>query len=567
MQKNEPIFIYCPHYILYYHQPSFIIPILISISMSVGNPTILSLLYDNDGTPEILLRDIGINQSPDILSVIQCEHNNIDTRTIINIGIRTILQICDKLLLATHTTTIINLNITPKRPLCIINHTIRNNVDTIALYNHRYIIVYNNTINDNISATDLFDNNIDAIESHLSYKKRRIAVYNNIENNNIRRTTEVGSPYRSPYRSTYNNKFDCVRHYMNIAVLYADNNSYVSTCEPFRGSIKVLYAGGYLCGITDNGLRACTMLRELHADHNRKITTCEPFAHTLRILSAIGECCIDNKGIKLCANLEELRSSDNPRIYKIHTCKKTLRRLYVQRYVDILQRDVYGHTNVLHIKDHLNAIICDAALSSCTSIIELYADDNKYITTCTPFAHTLRKVHAIGLCGIRDEGLSKCTLIKELYADFNRYITTCAPFAKTLHTLSANMDSSFRGGITDDGLCSCNAIEMLRADNNRKITTCAPFAQTLRNLSIKSHCGMTNDGLRYCTRIEQLYADDNPKITTCEPFAKTLHTLYARASRNNAICGISDKSIESCKSLKVLHARGNPNITAPNAKK
>jgi len=136
--------------------------------------------------------------------------------------------------------------------------------------------------------------------------------------------------------------------------------------------------------------------------------------------------------------------------------------------------------------------ISDISLKFCTNIAELNITDNEYVTTCAPFAKSLQILHAklttskfmthIFLQNkynmIGDDGLSSCTTIRELYVDNNKFITTCAPFATSLRKLSAKQTS----GIRDDGLRLCNNLMHLIINDNRKITTCAPFAKSLRIL-------------------------------------------------------------------------------------
>jgi len=188
----------------------------------------------------------------------------------------------------------------------------------------------------------------------------------------------------------------------------------------------------------------------------------------------------------------------------------------------------------------------------CTNIVELHAYCQKKITTCEPFAKTLKILFAGGTCGITDDALNACINLEELYACDNERITSCDPFACKLRKLNASRTC----GITDYGLELCISIEVLNATDNPNITTCNPFARTLRRLNASRTCGITDDGLELCISIEILNAADNSNITTCNPFACTLRKL--NASRT---CGITDYGLELCISIEVLNATNNPNIT------
>jgi len=71
----------------------------------------------------------------------------------------------------------------------------------------------------------------------------------------------------------------------------------------------------------------------------------------------------------------------------------------------------------------------------------------------------------MGRSGISDYGLRACKNIKKLYAKNNSKITTCDPFAKSLKILYAENEC----GISDDGLQLCDNIQELHASGNNKI--------------------------------------------------------------------------------------------------
>jgi len=203
-------------------------------------------------------------------------------------------------------------------------------------------------------------------------------------------------------------------------------------------------------------------------------------------------------------------------------------------------------------------VIGDDDIQLCVRIENLNADNNNKITTCKPFATSLRVLSARGSCGINNDGLQPCTNIVDLTTDSNGHITTCEPFANSLRILSAReyIFNDTICGISDDALKSCTSIEILKADGNTKITTCKPFAESLRILSIKDSCGISNDGLSLCENITNLDAMRNYIVTTCEPFAKSLRILNASES-----CTISDNGLQSCTNIENINISSNKNIT------
>ena len=149
-----------------------------------------------------------------------------------------------------------------------------------------------------------------------------------------------------------------------------------------------------------------------------------------------------------------------------------------------------------------------------------------------------------------------CNNIVELCAHGNKHITTCAPFAKTLKILNI----SFTCGITDAGLRECHSITKLVAAHTNNITTCDPFAKTLVYLNIICNNSMTDDSLRLCTNIKTLFV--NEKITTCAPFAASLVELYADSQLRHAKVLLSDKGIATCENIRMLTIVNNDNITS-----
>jgi len=196
---------------------------------------------------------------------------------------------------------------------------------------------------------------------------------------------------------------------------------------------------------------------------------------------------------------------------------------YVRRCTNIeLKRFTY--LRELHVYDNAHVrIISNDRLEQTIEVLNVSGNDT--ITTCAPFAKSLRALYANRAC-ISDNGLSLCTLIELLFANNNSEITTCAPFAKSLRTLFADG----RCGISDEGLHLCTSIVILSANNNSAITTCHPFANTLQILSAQSisfDINMCNKSLERCFNIRELYISDNKNITTCKTFVRTLTRLSA----------------------------------------
>jgi len=335
----------------------------------------------------------------------------------------------------------------------------------------------------------------------------------------------------------------------NIEILCATDNINITTCAPFAKSLKILFADGH-CGITDDGLSSCTIIKRLHAQCNAKITTCVPFAQTLKILDITKYYIHDttygitDTGLSSCTKICDLNARDNKYITTCTPFAKSLKKLDASNYYTTDASIWCG--------------ISDVGLSSCSIICELNANDNPGITTCAPFAKSLKILHASELCGISDAGLSDCIAIEKLYATNNSKITTCNPFAKTLTTLDAFGNS----GIADDGISKCTLITNLNASCNSKITTCNPFAKTLRKLKANNpygyeyvNGGIGDDGLKMCNYIRELSANHNSKITTCDPFANTIHVLHASHS-----CGISNDGLRLCNSLTRIIIIGNEKI-------
>ena len=109
----------------------------------------------------------------------------------------------------------------------------------------------------------------------------------------------------------------------------------------------------------------------------------------------------------------------------------------------------------------------------------------------------------------RDITLSLCNNIRVLNASNNPIITTCKPFAVSLRILYADT----KCGICDAGLMLCKRIKLLDASDNPRITTCDPFATSLVKLFARDRCRINDECIYLCVRLKFLCAANNPRIT------------------------------------------------------
>ena len=380
----------------------------------------------------------------------------------------------------------------------------------------------------------------------------------------------------------------------NLRELYIDDGAEYITCDTFAHSLRKLKAYvSHEQRFDDVSIAKCHFITELDVSQNPFITTCAPFASSLRILSAnCNQCGISDNGLRLCKHIEELHAYNNP---KITTCEPFAKSL--------IHLSASSTSFMTHHDSPCG--ITDTGLRLCIAIEKLNAGGNDKITTCVPFARTLRELIASDDCGITNDGLRLCANITKINIDNNTHISSCKSFAKSLRKISMRLhwkllreidnvdvnDDTLRFcnnivnlnaencslitsctsfartlrklvacgscGISDNGLYLCDAIEELDASGNEKITSCAPFANTLRILYATDSSGICDDGLKQCRLIQELDATDNANITTCAPFAKSLVELWANGKK----CGISDKGLHMCTSIEVLKIVYNRKIT------
>ena len=101
-----------------------------------------------------------------------------------------------------------------------------------------------------------------------------------------------------------------------------------------------------------------------------------------------------------------------------------------------------------------------------SKVTSLSVSGCRNITSLQPLASQIWSLKANGSnCGIGDAGLAAATRIVELDAGYNAKITTCAPFACSLRILRAWGDC-----IGDAGLAAATGIVELNAYDNAKIT-------------------------------------------------------------------------------------------------
>lgn len=104
-----------------------------------------------------------------------------------------------------------------------------------------------------------------------------------------------------------------LRHVRGLQVLYAGNNSKITTVEPFASSLVELEAS-FACGIGSRGLSEAHKLSKLYAWGNDRIQTVEPFGASLLELDASFDCAMNDEGLRTAVGLRVLDARNNPRI-------------------------------------------------------------------------------------------------------------------------------------------------------------------------------------------------------------------------------------------------------------
>jgi len=174
----------------------------------------------------------------------------------------------------------------------------------------------------------------------------------------------------------------CLKSCIRLRKLDVSNNPHISSCDLLAKTLRILNASGSQCSIDDRALAQCVNIKELNASYNRGITTCIPFANSIVSLDASHLCGIYYNGLKICTRLKKLSVSDNP---------------YLSMYSDTL----FAHT-LRFLNANGGSRMDDNSIIGYTKLKVLYADYNTKITTCSPFASTLKIISVDGNMLLRD---------------------------------------------------------------------------------------------------------------------------------------------------------------------
>jgi len=548
--------------------------------------------YDGNTDLEILLADMGYTTLPDNLTNILtracgCEHGILQLPQFAGVGfsvrnkkmsdalcntittttdIEKLITICDELCIISLTNFIIWLN--KPLPRIMDNHIVNYSYGQsceIASYNTGYKVLGNTKYActyDDSSNIDILPNCIKngLYIKNIRYRPRTAYLINAMHITDIE---EIDIDYcDDPSKNNLINlnlrtiKSMKLQICMNKYMVYPEI-SYIMTILPSLESVEI------------NGIE------ESCAQYHKSDSLYIPILHTVKSLSishyglnniirdlfgkirklTISHCSVNSNDI-IPDTVKWLRIvGTNINDAAIRTCTKI-------KYLNISDRN--GITTCAPFAKTLKHLILQCAttmsddgLALCTNLKILDVHSNNNITTCAPFADSLVVLRADRSCGVCDDGLKLCSKLTTLYAFDNPRIGTCTPFARSLTFLDAGGNC----GIGNNGLKLCSKLKILRARDNPNITTCDPFANSLETLDASSHCGLGDNGLKLCTRLKYLDASSNPAITTCVPFASTLMHLFAWNCNKYRLCGITDEGIKSCTKLIELNSTDNVNIT------
>jgi len=213
------------------------------------------------------------------------------------------------------------------------------------------------------------------------------------------------------------------------------------------------------------------------------------------------------------------------------------------QFRDIYRKTAYAKScgiNNIHDLNYDAIIPYKTELKLFTNLKKLYAKNNVNLPEyASPYLKSLIEVyipcetsyitHHLTLCNNRDIALSLCMHIRVLDASNNPIITTCKPFAASLRILYATKKCR----ICDAGLVLCKRIKLLDTSDNPRITTCDPFATSLVKLLAGGKCGVGDKGLHLCDRLKFLHAPCNQKITMYKSFKKySQNTIRKKLSSN-----------------------------------
>jgi len=398
-----------------------------------------------DDTLTALLRDLNLDitcSTNDIIALLNIINN--DNNDIINkLGIAQAITICDELCAYRAVNIIIKKKIVLDKlsEHQIINHN--DLQDHINIYNRGYRIIVGNAI---VCYREVDLSSINNAYNNGLYAPR---VYmNGITNNNIGKILPC---VLNDIREIHNTELKIVALCKNVELideLYCDGTELPL---PFAKNIKNITM--WVFNTHCINLEQFTRLRKFDGG---KLSCDTQLPSTLNMIYA-KNLCLTNKEIATCVRLKKLIACGNP---NITTCEP-----FAQHLVVLDVRNVYSS----RFGFALGSGICDKGLHMCNRLKILYASNNTRITSCEPFAKTLRKLDASNDCGINDIGLQMCHRLKILNASDNSQITTCKPFARSLKELHARGDCC---GIDNDGIALCANIRILYSYNNNKISQC-----------------------------------------------------------------------------------------------
>ena len=429
-----------------------------------------------------------------------------------------ILLVCDKLAMTAHIVNLINVNIKSPTRMTIIHHgyttdNYDDNYSQIAkAYEHNHYLLFN----------DIFTYRYPR-EIHF-----RMAVSCGLRVDELIFGDDVFD--MTPELRANLKSLDCGPQY-NLRQISFDQ------CT----SLTSLNIRNYVNNCVDDTAKPnaniynLTRLRSLNCNGNKKFTTLGSLVNTLSVLF-MANCNIEFRELGCCTSLEKL------------VCDG------VCGYIDPSIRPFDLSANSLKIlswADVDRPLHCDDCLSNCVKLEKFCCTDN-----AIPFSQfslpSLRVLIASGKkCSVCDDTIRFCTTIEELNCNNNIYITTCKPFAKSLRILHAR-----ESAISDVGLSKCAHIEELDCMDNDLITTCAPFGKSLLRLNM-IRSGIINDKLCDCKHIEILVCDlRNPK---CESFIKSLKVLVATGSASKVRNEIRALHSRVCKQSKIKFFDGYNN--------
>jgi len=357
----------------------------------------------------------------------------------------------------------------------IINHTIMKNPDILHIYLYGYrIITYDTKYElvcidkDNILRTANGIQNGAYIET-LEIKKR----YRNIDDSAISILNNVNFPDVRELVLRDTTMFDkLIQNFSGVTNIDISDETY-----GYKPSVSHIIASvPFLKKLSAYGLQ------DIPTTNRKHITTTRYDA--LESVS-LTMCDIDDATFDMCKKLQSLTIT-NTRCVNLTRIPSTITNLYIS-----------------------DSSITDSMLLQCKKVRMLNIYQNDKITTCNPFAKSLREVVLSSFTGITDVGLALCKNIKILFVSGNSNISTCEPFAKSLRKL----DAEYASAINDDGIKLCTNLRELYASHNKNITTCKPFAKSLKILAAHGSCGICDAGLRSCVNLKFVTSTNNMKIT------------------------------------------------------